>query len=368
MVEIGSTVTVKVKNPLWERRSAYAYPIAEFQSYTGTVLPSPRWVGQDQLCLSTGDPSFPFRVIDRNRVVGDAMATAPEPVQSVWTIAGSKAGQTYLVTRKGTQWSCNCVGFGYRRTCSHVVEAKSLISNDFSETAKSLISKEKKTSKKSNKSALLNSRFAVESEYGSSTGVGSPKLERGNTAPYMMRLKMAKVEKHGDKTKIAIEVMEKNVGKTYDEVCELIAKAIGVPVARARVYYRHKVINKLAKGYENMSRPYPWEGKARAPKAAKAAKVAKTIAEKIVKAVEKSNKAVEKTATDVAAIKAKNLATLKAVSAKNRKVRDYGDRVAKPESDGVGDFDPALAREEVDAILRDERLIDVCPKFVREDA
>jgi hypothetical protein len=62
---------------------------------------------------------------------------------------------------------------------------------------------------------------------------------------------------------------------------------------------------------------------------------------------------------------------MKEVSAKLKpkgKVRDFGTRVAAEEGPGVPDFDPRLAREEVDAILRDERLIGVCPKFVNEDA
>jgi hypothetical protein len=352
MVEIGSNVTLKVKNPYWDRRSAYSFAIAEFETYMGTVLPSPKWVGPDQLCLSTGDPKFPFRVIDKVRILGEAMERLPEPVQSVWTIAGSKVGQNYIVTRSGSHWSCNCVGFGYRRTCSHVNEAKSLIYND---NSKSLISKEEKKLKKSEKSALLISKSAVESK--------SELMKRGNSAPIYNEVNMAKVEKHGDKTKIAIEVMEQNVSKTYDEVCELIAKAIGVPVARARVYYRHKVINKLAEGYENMTRPFPWEGKARTPK------TKQVSAKKLLKEV--GLKAQAKSVEDIAAIKEANLARLREVSAKAKKTvrRDYGDRQARSnDSEGVADFDPQLAKEEIQSILRDERLIDVVPKFIREDA
>lgn len=73
---------------------------------------------------------------------------------------------------------------------------------------------------------------------------------------------------------------------------------------------------------------------------------------------------------EIAKIKEANLARMREVSAKlkPKNVRDYGTRVAAPEGEGVADFDPTLAREEVDAILRDERLIGICPKFVREDA
>jgi hypothetical protein len=124
----------------------------------------------------------------------------------------------------------------------------------------------------------------------------------------------------------------------------------------------------------------PGEAKgAKVAKAPKAAKPTKASLEKSVRAINASTKAksklkatpvVEKQLDEIAQIKAANLARMQAVSAKlkTKRVRDFGERVAAVEPEGVYDFDPNLAREEVDSILRDERLIDVCPKFVREDA
>jgi len=341
-MKVGQIVTVQVRNPQWSQRSKYALPMEEFNTYTGEVVPSPRWVGPDQICIGTGNVSFPFRVIDLDRIHGQTseMAPADESLRSSWTVAGSKAGQTYLVTRQGLQWSCNCLGFGYRRSCTHINQAKSLIleekpkslkTKDFSEKAKSLILNEKKKLKKkqkSEKNALQISKFELE--------CNSRLMKRGNPAPLYNEKanKMAKVEKHGDKTKIAIEIMEANVGKSYDEVCTLISKAIGVPLARARVYYRHKVINGLAKGYSPDVRP--WETKApKAPKAAKA-KAAKIVKEA------KATKSPE----EVAATKAKNLATLKAVSKKYN-------QVARKEGAGVPDFDADEARAEVAAMYEE---------------
>ena len=178
------------------------------------------------------------------------------------------------------------------------------------------------------------------------------------------------VEKHGDKTKIAIEIMEANVGRSYDEVSQMIATAIGVDIGRARVYYRHKVINGIAKGYDPNVRPWESKGGRTAT-----AKPIKAKLEKSVRAINASHKAkatpvVAKQLEEIAKIKEANLARMKEVSEKLKpkgKVRDYGTRVAEVEGAGVADFDPTLAYEEVQSILRDERLIDVCPKFVRED-
>jgi hypothetical protein len=341
MMKVGQIVTVQVRNPQWSQRSKYAFPMEEFNTYTGEVVPSPRWVGPDQICIGTGNVSFPFRVIDLDRIHGQTSEIAPaeESLRSSWTVAGSKAGQTYLVTRQGLQWSCNCLGFGYRRSCTHINQAKSLIleenpkllkTKDFPENAKSLILNQKKKLKKkqkSEKNALQISKSGLECK--------SKVMKRGNLAPYMMRSKMAKVEKHGDKTKIAIEVMEANVGKSYDEVCTLISKAIGVPLARARVYYRHKVINGLAKGYSPDVRP--WETKApKVPKAVKA--TAKRMAKEVFAAI--------KSPAEVSATKAKNLATLKAVSKKYN-------QVARKEGAGVANFDADEARAEVAAMYEE---------------
>ena len=295
-------VTVKVLSPLWVNRAAYAYPVAQFETYTGPVVASPSWVGDDSICIGTGSKRFPFRVIERSRIVEYGEAKAPMNVSKTETFVKQKKFFTNIPRR-----------------------------------------------------ARMNNKLKL--------GNG-PRLSNEVT---MAKVKSTSVEKHGDKTRIAIEIMEANVGRSYDEVSQMIADAIGVDIGRARVYYRHKVINGLAKGYSPDVRP--WEvkgGRTATAKAPKAAKSTKAVHEKSVRAINASTKSVD----EVARIKEANLERMREVTEKLKpkgRVRDYGVRVAREENDGVSDFDPTLAREEVDAILRDERLLDVCPKFVRED-
>lgn len=60
---------VKIKNPIWARRDRYAFPIPEFFIYEGEVLnPKPRWVGSERFCLTTGDPKFTFRVLEKDAI------------------------------------------------------------------------------------------------------------------------------------------------------------------------------------------------------------------------------------------------------------------------------------------------------------
>ena len=119
---------VRVRNSMYERRSFYAYPIAEFLTFTGDVYPRPSWVKDDQFCLTTGNPQFPFRVIDKDIIVDgyelgvDASSKASNPQSYI--VQGAKS--SYVVTRDaGDKLSCNCTGFSYRRTCSHVKEIAS---------------------------------------------------------------------------------------------------------------------------------------------------------------------------------------------------------------------------------------------------
>ena len=101
----------------------------------------------------------------------------------------------------------------------------------------------------------------------------------------------------------------------------------------------------------NGARTYAYN--ARNPKdEAKVAKV-KTKAAKVIKAA-KATKQIEKSVDDIAAIKAKNLATMRKVSSKLKPFREQLDEVIKDREPG---FDPQLARDEVQAILEGEGFV-----------
>lgn len=125
LLTVGNTVTIKVKNLLWPKRHLYAPGVAgpEFNEYTGTVMRE-KWFDSDEIGLTTGNPEFPFRRINRERIVevNGATVTYTKPVveQKVTiTVQGSK-GNTYVVTKEGSKKSCTCPGFSFRRTCKHL--------------------------------------------------------------------------------------------------------------------------------------------------------------------------------------------------------------------------------------------------------
>lgn len=126
MLEVGDTVTIKVKNILWPSRHLYATGVVsqEFNTYTGTIMRE-KWFKVDEVGITTGNPDFPFRRIDRERIVAvnDAVVdfTQVPADREVRTFTGSK-GDVYTVTREGQRATCTCPGFSFRKTCKHIAE------------------------------------------------------------------------------------------------------------------------------------------------------------------------------------------------------------------------------------------------------
>jgi hypothetical protein len=133
-MQVGDTVTLIVKDPMWDTRDRYTSGVIRnrTKTYTGMILANPRWLGQDHICLSTDSQAFPlpFRIIAKEDIEGLGNNPKVKPPQTTWQIPGSKKGQSYIVTRAGKQWACDCVGFGFRRHCKHVTAAIELSNKD----------------------------------------------------------------------------------------------------------------------------------------------------------------------------------------------------------------------------------------------
>lgn len=111
----------------------------------------------------------------------------------------------------------------------------------------------------------------------------------------------------------AIEVMKANATLAMADCVKLIAERIGVTEANAKSYYRWIVQHGMAPGSVEKS--------ARAPKAEKAPKAAKPKLVKVPKPKVQGDKPLvtDKTVEELADIRAKNLARLKAVGQKYAK-------------------------------------------------
>lgn len=158
------------------------------------------------------------------------------------------------------------------------------------------------------------------------------------------------------KRSTAIAIMTEFAGDPADSVIAKISLANEIDVKAAKAYYAWIVKNELAPGET--------AGKAKAkstpsPKAVKAT-VKRMAAEVVAKAKPKSKQVKAESLlpdSEIAKIKAANLARLKAVSA--RKVYT---NVARPEGPGVDGFDPDMARAEVATVMADDSF--VAPRFL----
>lgn len=121
------TVTVKVVHALAHRKHLYACAIPDSVSYTGDIVESPKW-SPNSLCLTTGDPNFPVRMIDRKRIISVDGSSVPvikrDDAPKVYTVKGSK-GNKYTVTINGSQTHCDCPGYQYRKHCKHIEQVQS---------------------------------------------------------------------------------------------------------------------------------------------------------------------------------------------------------------------------------------------------
>ena len=116
---------VRVANDAYARRDRLGYYVPEYHEYVGELYPNPKWVSSDSFCLTTGDEQFPFRIISKENIIHgwllpsttEAEASSPTPI--TYQVEGK--GKTYLVTQDSRgKLSCNCTGFSYRKTCTHV--------------------------------------------------------------------------------------------------------------------------------------------------------------------------------------------------------------------------------------------------------
>ena len=64
-------LTVRMANPLYYMRNAYASYAkpAEYNDYTGAVLPNPKWLGNDSFCLSYGTGKYDYRILKKENII-----------------------------------------------------------------------------------------------------------------------------------------------------------------------------------------------------------------------------------------------------------------------------------------------------------
>lgn len=124
--EPGTSVTVRVRNPMYEKRGAYFFDVPEHVTYRGQVYPQQKWqTSEPMLNLTTDVVGFPWRQLPLRQIVDIQVGSETIQVDlpdsqpaKIWTVEGSKGG-TYTVTERDGKRTCTCPGFTFRHSCRH---------------------------------------------------------------------------------------------------------------------------------------------------------------------------------------------------------------------------------------------------------
>lgn len=119
-------LTVRMLHPFWHARDRYAAGVLqEYTDYTGDIIPRDPWLDENWFVLQedNGDK----RILHKDNILCGWAAPVNKhvPDRRYVSIPG-KAGKVYTVSLAddGLRFNCNCTGFSYRRTCSHVQEVE----------------------------------------------------------------------------------------------------------------------------------------------------------------------------------------------------------------------------------------------------
>lgn len=121
-------LTVRMKDPLYDVRHRYSPScnIPEYNDYTGHIAPRLPWLDNNWFVMTTGDPDAPLRILHKDGIIcgwrhSDSVS---DDISSAMVVI-PRGDRLYTVSLSNTgTFSCNCTGFGYRRTCSHVKEVE----------------------------------------------------------------------------------------------------------------------------------------------------------------------------------------------------------------------------------------------------
>ena len=125
MVTPGMIVTVTT-----EYRRPSIWGDYQHNELTGEVIKSPKWLKPGEFAIENPNHPNGFSVINMKNVV-DISSNAFQEYKfttdssvRVWTVTGSK-GNEYTVKLQNGEYSCECIGFQYRKHCKHITECTS---------------------------------------------------------------------------------------------------------------------------------------------------------------------------------------------------------------------------------------------------
>jgi|TARA_B110000444_G_C18578905_1_gene473007 hypothetical protein len=136
----GQRVRIKVENVMYPYRDRYAPNVSsvkdEFNYYEGEILYE-KWFKPNEVGITTGDPRFKFRRIQKERIVeidgneskfsAESLSVPKDSELTRISVKGSKGDLYEVEVGGGRGSSCSCKGYQFRGSCRHITEAEESI-------------------------------------------------------------------------------------------------------------------------------------------------------------------------------------------------------------------------------------------------
>lgn len=106
MFEVGKSVSLQ-----------YQITPSSVVTFAGVIMAKPKWLKPNEIAMSTGNPEFPMRVLQTQQIIGSKKSTETK----VRSFKVKSKNKMYQVIVSNGNFSCNCMGFSFRRTCKHLV-------------------------------------------------------------------------------------------------------------------------------------------------------------------------------------------------------------------------------------------------------
>lgn len=120
---------IRVSNPMYAYRHTYAsyIQIPEYYEYEGEIVsPKPKWLSDNQFMMDTGTDESVLRVLDKDRIICGWLPgnSGERRTPTSVTVPSKSTGKSYIVSLAdgGMSLRCNCMGYSYRKTCTHIEE------------------------------------------------------------------------------------------------------------------------------------------------------------------------------------------------------------------------------------------------------
>ena len=126
MVDIIPTVGSKVRVTTRHKNIYFLTADKEpwvFNVYEGTVLPNRNWE-EPYTFNMTGTKDFPERNIHMDyvshmKILKGSSKSMSKDIRA-FRISSKSSGKVYTVVKNSTKYTCDCMGFQYRKHCKHI--------------------------------------------------------------------------------------------------------------------------------------------------------------------------------------------------------------------------------------------------------